>query len=74
MLTLLQIKEKKYTHEANTKIRFGPAYMHAFKLYTPKIYIKHTSIHIHAYNLHVSIKIVNTNIEALCKMKAYCIP
>ena len=46
--------------------------MHAFNLYTPKIYI--SNIHIHAYNLYVSIKIVNTNIEALCKMKAFCIP
>ena len=57
-------------------------YMHAFNLYTPsrqtvtiiilnKIYIKHTSIHIHAYNLHVSIEIVNTNIEALWKHIVY---
>ena len=48
--------------------------MHAFNVYTPNIYIIHTSIHIHAYNLQMSIKIVNTNIEALGKMRVYCIP
>ena len=69
-------KRKNYTQEANKKVRFGPTYMHAFNVYTPNIYIyiQHTSIHIHAYNLHVIIKIVNTNKEALYKMKANCIP
>ena len=71
---IYKVKEKKYTQEAYYKIRFEPTYKHAFNVYTPIIYIQHTSIHIHAYNVHVSIKIVNTNIEALSEMKAYCIP
>ena len=62
-------KRQTYTQEANNKIRFGPIYMYAFNVYTHELY-KKISIHKHAYNLLVSIKIVNTNIETLCKTKA----